>query len=273
MNDTVNPAAPTMLAMVRGLAMTEMPAGLYIPPDALAVYLTAFEGPLDLLLYLIRRHHLDVLDIQMAELTRQYMEYVTAMRRHKLELAAEYMLMAVWLIEIKSRMLLPRTETEEETDQDNDPRADLVRRLLEYEQIRQAAQAIDDMPRCGRDYAVAYVDDEPEEMPLPGIRIEDLLRAWEELKTRIPVPAAHSLARKTLSVRSAMEQILHSLQGDLFIEFTTLIAPEQGLAHRVVKFLAVLELAREQKLEIMQNQPFAPIYMRLANGNTTDGRA
>ena len=264
MSDAAHAVARVPLALVRGLALTEIPAGLYIPPDALAVYLTAFEGPLDLLLYLIRRHHLDVLDIPMAELTRQYMEYVAVMRRHKLELAAEYMLMAVWLIEIKSRMLLPRTASVEETEDDNDPRADLVRRLLEYEQIRQAAQTLDDMPRCGRDYTVVCIVDEPVEKRLPMLCAEDLLRAWEEMKTRIPVDAPHPLARKTLSVRAAMEQILRSLQGDLFIEFGTLIMPEHGLAHRVVKFLALLELAREQKLEIMQNQPFSPIYLRLA---------
>ncbi len=267
MNDAVYPAISPALAKVRGQALTELPAGLYIPPDALAVYLSAFEGPLDLLLYLIRRHHLDVLDIPMAELTRQYMEYVAVMLRQKLELAAEYMLMAVWLMEIKSRMLLPPTPEVEEAEEDSDPRADLVRRLLEYEQIRQAAQTLDGLPRCGRDYAVACAIQETEKKLLPRLCVEDLLNAWEVMQARIPVRQPHIPARKTLSVRAAMEQILRSLQGDFFIEFDSLMMPEHGLPHRVVKFLALLELAREQKLEIMQNQPFSPIYLRLSDRN------
>ncbi|MHB1677518.1 MAG: segregation and condensation protein A [Sulfuriferula sp.] len=258
---------PDALALVNGKAYTEIPAGLYIPPDALAVYLAAFEGPLDLLLYLIRRHHLDVLDIPMAELTLQYMEYVTAMRSQKLELAAEYMLMAVWLIEIKSRMLLPRPVLADEPEEDNDPRADLVRRLLEYEQMRLAARILDDLPRLGRDYAAVHVYNESAEKRLPYLCAEDLQQAWAEMMARAPTHTHHAGARRELSVRAAMEQILRSLQGDLFVEFSVLFMSEPGLSHRVVKFLALLELAREQRLEILQNQAFSPIYMRLSQGS------
>ena len=267
MNVATTPALAPPLAIVNGQALTEIPAGLYIPPDALAIYLASFEGPLDLLLYLIRRHHLDVLDIPMAELTRQYMAFVIVMRRQQLELAAEYMLMAVWLMEIKSRMLLPRTATAEPLEADNDPRADLVRRLLAYEQMRQAAQALDELPRAGRDYTVARLIALPVEKSLPVIGVDDLLRTWEEMKIRHPVGVYPATARKTLSVRTAMDQILFGLQGDLFVEFGSLFLPEQGLAHRVVKFLALLELAREQRLEIVQNQPFSPIWLRLVIGS------
>ncbi len=261
---------PNPLAVVNGQALMEMPPGLYIPPDALAVYLTAFEGPLDLLLYLIRRHHLDVLDIPMAELTRQYMEYVTLMRRQKLEMAAEYMLMAVWLIEIKSRMLLPRVASADEADEDGDPRASLVRRLLDYEQMRLAAQKLDDLPRSGRDFVVAWIAGEPAEKMLPGLTTADLQLAWRELASRVVPPSRHAVARRELSVRAAMEQILQSLQGDLFVEFDALFVAEQGLSHRVVRLLAILELAREQRLELVQNQVFSPIYIRLAQAAVPD---
>lgn len=259
-------AMPCVLAVVNGETLTELPVDLYIPPDALAVYLDAFEGPLDLLLYLIRRHHLDVLDIPMAELTVQYMQYVTLMRSQQLELAAEYMLMAVWLIEIKSRMLLPRPILADAVDENHDPRASLVRRLLEYEQIRLVAQTLEDLPRLGRDFVAALVGSGPLEKRLAQVEGDDLQQAWLILIARMGTRRHHAVGRRELSVREAMGKILDSLQGDLFIEFSMLFAPAAGLSQWVVKFLAILELAREKRLEIIQNEAFAPIYMRLSQG-------
>lgn len=254
-----------VLARVHGLPLIELPRDLYIPPEALAVYLGAFEGPLDLLLYLIRRHSLDVLDIPMASLTAQYMEYVGLMRKQQLELAAEYLLMAALLIEIKSRMLLPRPVLTDETGEGSDPRAELVRRLLEYEQMKCAAEQLDDLPRLGRDYWAASVWSEQAEKCLPHISTEDLHQAWLGLLARAGTRRNHNVGRQTLSVREAMGQILSALQGDLFMEFTTLFEPALGVPHLVVKFLAILELARERRVDITQNQDFAPIYIRLAH--------
>jgi len=256
-----------VLALVNGEPLTELPQDLYIPPEALAVYLGAFEGPLDLLLYLIRRHSLDVLDIPMARLTAQYMEYVTMMRKQQLELAAEYLLMAALLIEIKSRMLLPRPVLADENDEGTDPRAELVRRLLEYEQMKLAAELLDELPRVDRDFFAVSVWQEQAERLLPQISTEDLREAWLGLLARAGTRRNHTVGRQELSVREAMGQILNALQGDLFMEFTTLFEVELGVSHLVVKFLAMLELARERRVEITQNQNFAPIYVRLAHAD------
>lgn len=256
--------AVDVLAVVNGERLTVLPEDLYIPPEALAVYLGAFEGPLDLLLYLIRKHHLDVLDIPMAKLTAQYMEYVNLMRKSQLELAAEYLLMAALLIEIKSRMLLPRPAAISDEDADLDPRAALVRRLLEYEQMTLAAQQLDALPRVGRDFVTAHSWHEPAARLLPQVHSDDLCDAWLGLVARAGTRRHHQVTQQVLSVREAMGQILNSLQGDLFMEFTRLFEPELGVSHVVVKFLAMLELAREHRVEITQNMAFAPIYVRLA---------
>ncbi len=251
------------VARIRGEPMTELPADLYIPPEALSVFLEAFEGPMDLLLYLIRRHSLDVLDIPMAELTRQYMEYVEMMRTQQLELAAEYLLMAALLIEIKSRMLLPRPRRDDEAEPE-DPRAELVRRLLEYEQMRKAAMALGDTPVAGRDFSLVevYVEQALAER-LPGIAVGDLSEAWRSILDRAKMTRHHKITREQLSVRSHMSRILRTLSGGAFTEFSQLFEPEQGVPVLVVSFLALLELARESLIEITQQSAFEPIYVRL----------
>lgn len=255
------------LARVNGEPFTDLPQDLYIPPDALAVYLDAFEGPLDLLLYLIRRHNLDVLDIPMAAITRQYMDYVELMRANRLELAAEYLLMAALLIEIKSRMLLPRHIQQDETGETEDPRAELVRRLLEYEQMKIAAQSVDSLPREGRDYQVVAVWTQAAARLLPHVESADLRAAWLGLVVRAGTHRHHKVGRQELSVREAMGQILDALQDGDFLDFAALFDPAKGIPHLVVTFLAILELARERMIEISQNQAFAPIYLRLAHAD------
>lgn len=252
------------VARIRGEPMTELPADLYIPPDALAIILEQFEGPLDLLLYLIRRHSLDILDIPMAELTRQYMTYVEAMRTTQLELAAEYLLMAAVLIEIKSRMLLPRPPKQSD-DEPEDPRAELVRRLLEYEQMKAAAQEIDKLPQAGRDYALVDVlIDKDIGQRQPNVRMADLADAWRILLARAKASKHHRVSREQLSVRAHMSRILRSLQGRSFTEFSELFDPSQGVAVLVVSFLAILEMARESLIELTQSGAFEPIYVKLA---------
>lgn len=255
------------IAKIRGEPMTEMPADLYIPPEALSVFLEAFEGPLDLLLYLIRRHSLDILDIPMADLTRQYMEYVEMMRTTQLELAAEYLLMAALLIEIKSRMLLPRPKQDEaEAD---DPRAELVRRLLEYERLKQAARALGEMPVVGRDFSVAAVYIEQVAERLPDVRVADLSEAWRSILTRAKMTKHHRITREELSVRAHMSRILKMLAPGTFVEFAQLFEPERGAPILVVSFLACLELARESLIEISQQSPFDPIYVKLKSERTS----
>jgi segregation and condensation protein A len=251
------------LAKIRGEPMTEMPADLYIPPEALSVFLEAFEGPMDLLLYLIRRHSLDILDIPMAELTRQYMEYVEMMRTQQLELAAEYLLMAALLIEIKSRMLLPKPRREDQAEPE-DPRAELVRRLLEYERMKRAAMALGEVPVAGRDFSVVevYVEQALAER-LPGIAVADLSEAWRSILARAKMTRHHKITREQLSVRSHMSRILRTLSGGAFTEFSLLFEPGQGVPVLVVSFLALLELAREALIEITQQTAFEPIYVRL----------
>ena len=251
------------VARIRGEPMTQLPADLYIPPEALSVFLDTFEGPMDLLLYLIRRHSLDILDIPMAELTRQYMEYVDMMRTQQLELAAEYLLMAALLIEIKSRMLLPRPKREQEGEAE-DPRAELVRRLLEYEQMKKAAMLLGETPVAGRDFSVVevYVEQALAER-LPGIAVADLSEAWRSILARAKMTKHHKITREQLSVRAHMSRILRTLSGGAFTEFSQLFQPDLGVPVLVVSFLALLELSRESLIEITQQAAFEPIYVRL----------
>jgi segregation and condensation protein A len=251
------------VARLYGEPLTELPKDLYIPPEALEVFLEAFEGPLDLLLYLIRRQNLDVLNIPMAEVTRQYMAYVELMRAKQLELAAEYLVMAAMLIEIKSRMLLPRRSLGAE--EENDPRAELVRRLLEYEQIKLAARNLDELPLAGRDFALVQVWLEQAAVKrLPEVSLDDLREAWLAVVRRAGVTRHHKVSREELSVREHMSRILRLLVGDAFIEFSALFESARGVAELIVSFLAILELTREKLVEITQQAPFAPIYVKLS---------
>ncbi|HEU4644041.1 MAG TPA: ScpA family protein, partial [Burkholderiales bacterium] len=250
-----------------GEPLIEIPADLYIPPDALEVILEAFEGPLDLLLYLIRKENLDILDIAMAPLTRQYLEYVEAMRATNLELAGDYLVMAATLMDIKSRLLLPRSPAAQQTEED--PRAELVRRLIEYERIKQAAQALDQMPQVGRDVlAVSVWVERIVEQRLPEVRSQDLAEAWRTLLHRARLSAHHRVSREELSVREHMSGILRRLQERRVLEFGELFDPARGVAVLVVTLLAVLELARESLLELTQSESFAPIYVKLAHAES-----
>ncbi len=257
------------IAKIRGEPFTEMPPDLYIPPEALSVFLEAFEGPLDLLLYLIRRHSLDILDIPMADLTRQYMDYVEMMRTTQLELAAEYLLMAALLIEIKSRMLLPRPRRDDEQEPD-DPRAELVRRLLEYERMKKAAYALGEMPVAGRDFSVVevYIEQAMAER-MPDLHVADLSEAWRSILTRAKMTRHHRITREQLSVRAHMSRIIRALAPGQFVEFSQLFEPERGVPLLVVSFLALLELARESLIEITQQTPFDPIYVKLKSERPT----
>jgi segregation and condensation protein A len=255
------------IAKLYGQPVIEIPADLFIPPDALRIILEAFEGPLDLLLYLIRKHNLDVLDIPMAQLTAQYMEYVEIMRAHQLELSAEYLLMAALLIEIKSRMLLPRPRVE--SQEEVDPRAELVRRLLEYEQMKKAARKIEELPQLNRDYQSVCVWIEKEVIArLPDVNPEDLRNAWLNIVARAKAQRHHKVTREQLSVRERMSTVLRSLRGHGFLEFTQLFDPAHGIADLVLTFLAILELAREGLAMLTQHAGFAPIYVRAQDGST-----
>lgn len=248
-------------AKIKGELLSGLPHDLYIPPDALEVYLEAFEGPLDLLLYLIRKHNLDILDIPMAELTKQYMGYVEKMKVIKLELAADYLLMTAMLIEIKSRMLLPKpTEIAEE----DDPRAELVRRLMEYEAIKLAAQRLDAMPQVGVDISVAaaYYQHISEIKP-PEVSLDELVEAWRNVLKRAKLNSHHKIGKAELSVREHMSQILRRLKADGMVEFSQLFdMASDGLAKLVVNFLAILELAKEGLIRMTQQQAFSPIYLQ-----------
>ncbi|HKW80755.1 MAG TPA: ScpA family protein [Casimicrobiaceae bacterium] len=254
-------AAGAPVAKVYGQPLLALPQDLYIPPEALEIFLESFEGPLDLLLYLIRKQNIDVLDIPMAELTRQYLVYVEMMRRTQLELAAEYLLMAAVLIEIKSRLLLPKPP--QQGDEPADPRAELVRRLLEYERMKAAARALDALPLVERDYALARVwFDRVAPARLPDVRADDLRAAWAGLLARARINRHHTVTREQLSVRSQMSRLLKLLEPGRFIEFTTLFEARAGIAQLVVTFLAILELARESLLDLAQAEPYAPIYVQ-----------
>lgn len=255
------------VARIKGELLTELPTDLFIPPDALSVVLEAFEGPLDLLLYLIRKHSLDILDIPMAELTRQYMAYVEAMHTTQLELAGEYLLMAALLIEIKSRMLLPRPPREDQQEAE-DPRTELVRRLIEYEQIKAAAHELGRMPQSERDFSLVKVLIEQSLVKrVPTVLIADLSEAWRMILARAKVTQKHQVTREELSVRSHMSRIMRRLADGAYIEFGQLFESEEGIAIMVVSFLALLELARESLIELSQSGAFEPIYIRLASGN------
>jgi segregation and condensation protein A len=254
------------VARIYGEPLAEIPADLYIPPDALEVMLEAFEGPLDLLLYLIRKENLDILDIPMAALTRQYLEYVEMMRSRNLELAAEYLVMAAMLMEIKSRMLLPRPAASEVEE---DPRAELVRRLLEYEKMKNAALKLDELPQAGRDLMVISVHLGRSAVErLPAVHARDLAEAWRSLLYRARLAAHHRVSREELSVREHMSQILRRLRERRVLEFTELFDPARGVAVLVVTFLALLELARESLVDISQAECFAPIYVRIAHAQS-----
>ncbi|MEO5765068.1 MAG: ScpA family protein [Casimicrobiaceae bacterium] len=264
MLDLAHPStAPRPFARVNGEAMNEAPRDLYIPPEALEVFLETFEGPLDLLLYLIRRDNINVLDIPMAELTRQYLGYVEMMRRTQLELAAEYLLMAAVLIEIKSRLLLPRPPAPPGVDVE-DPRAELVRRLLEYEQMKQAARDIDALPLAEREFMTARVwFEHVASVRLPDVSPEDLRAAWISLVHRAKVNRHHLVTREQLSVRWEMSRLLRVLRPAHYVEFTGLFAEHVDVPHLVVTFLAILELSREQLIDVAQAEPYAPIHVQL----------
>lgn len=262
--DLEHPAIePRPLARVYGEPFTELPQDLYIPPEALEVFLETFEGPLDLLLYLIRRQNINVLDIPMAELTRQYLGYVEMMRRTQLELAAEYLLMAAVLIEIKSRLLLPRPPPAPGAEAE-DPRAELVRRLLEYEKMKQAARDLDALPLAERDFMTVRIwFDRVAGERLPDVAAEDLRVAWAGLIARARANRHHLVTREQLSVRSEMSRLLKLLQPSRYLEFTSLFAAHADVAHLVVTFLAMLELTRERLIGVTQAEPYAPIYAQL----------
>jgi segregation and condensation protein A len=258
-------AVPDIAATARlyGEPLLRMPTDLYIPPDALEIFLDAFEGPLDLLLYLIRKQNFNILDIPMAQVTLQYLKYVDQIRLHNLELAAEYLLMAAMLIEIKSRMLLPQRKNDDE--EAGDPRAELVRRLLEYEQIKVAAHDLNAMPQLDRDFVRPQLFIEQSNVPnWPEVDAGDLQRAWLDVLKRATLTQHHKISRAELSVREHMTAILRQLQSSRFVEFTDLFQGQGGVPIVVVHFVAMLELAKETLIEITQAEPFAPIYVRLA---------
>ena len=252
------------VARLYGEPLFALPTDLYIPPDALEVFLEAFEGPLDLLLYLIRRQNFNILDIPLAEVTRQYLRYVDEIRTHNLELAAEYLLMAAMLIEIKSRMLLPARKRDDGREPE-DPRAELVRRLLEYEQMKLAALRLDAQPVLGRDFLRAQVTTAQAIEPrFPDVAALDLRDAWRDILARARLVQHHHIGRQQLSVREHMSQVLRRLQGRRFALFEDLFEPTRGVAVVVVTFIALLELSREALVEVTQAEAFAPIYVRLA---------
>jgi len=252
------------VARLYGEPLFALPQDLYIPPDALEVFLEAFEGPLDLLLYLIRKQNFNILDIPMAAVTRQYLVYVDEIRTRNLELAAEYLLMAAMLIEIKSRMLLPPRKTAD-GEEAEDPRAELVRRLLEYEQIKLAAASLNNLPQYGRDFLKAQVYIEQSLQPrFPDVHVVDLQEAWADILKRAKLVQHHKISREELSVREHMSIVLRQLQGQKFVEFENLFDPSKGVPVLVVTFIALLELAKECLIDITQAEAFAPIYVRLA---------
>ena len=263
------------VARLYGEPLFDVPRDLYIPPDALEIFLEAFEGPLDLLLYLIRKQNFNILDIPMAALTRQYLDYVEEIRSRNLELAAEYLLMAAMLIEIKSRMLLPPKKTADGQEPE-DPRAELVRRLREYEQIKLAAQHLQQLPQLGRDFFHPQVFvDQSVPVHLPNVSLQDLQQAWAEILQRARLVQHHKIQREQLSVREYMGQVLRFLQGRRSLvrgrerlAFEELFAPDKGTAVMVVTFIALLELAKESLIDITQAEAYAPIYVRLAYSQT-----
>lgn len=249
-------------AVVQGKELTILPKDLYIPPDALEVILEAFEGPLDLLLYLIRRQNLDILDIDVAEITKQYMGYIELMASIQLELAAEYLVMAAMLAEIKSRMLLPRQQSEDEDEED--PRAELIKRLQEYERFKQAAEDIDELPRMGRDIhrATADAPDRDQQRPHPDVDIRELVTALADVLKRSEMFESHQVEMEKLSTRERMSQVMENLRDNQFVPFVALFTLEEGRLGVVVTFLAVMELIKESLVEIVQSENFGPIHVK-----------
>nr|WP_285764298.1 ScpA family protein [Microbulbifer sp. NKW57] len=266
-SETHGPAQGEMpFAVVAGEAVTELPKDLYIPPDALEVILEAFEGPLDLLLYLIRRQNIDILEINVAAITEQYMTYVEAMSAIRFELAAEYLVMAAMLAEIKSRMLLPRPPAAEE-EEGEDPRAALIRRLQEYERFKTAAEDIDEMPRVGRDIhqASAQAPDRNATRPDPDVDLREVLLALSEVLRRADMFESHQVEKEKLSTRERMTQVLDRIRHGQFTPFVSLFTPEEGRLGVVVTFLAVMELVKESLVELVQNEAFGPIHVRVVS--------
>ncbi|MDH5517213.1 MAG: segregation/condensation protein A [Gammaproteobacteria bacterium] len=248
-------------ALVQGEPLTVLPKDLYIPPDALEIFLEAFEGPLDLLLYLIKRQNMDVLTVSISEITEQYMQYIHLMTEIRLELAAEYLVMAAMLAEIKSRMLLPRVE---ETEDEEDPRAELVRRLQEYERFRSAAENIDKLPRMERDTFEINIElpDLKQDKPLPDIDLRELLLAFQDVLKRAEISSHHHISREPISVRERMTIVLSKLSSSEFIAYTSLFNVQEGRRGLVVTFLAILELVKEQLIDMVQAEPYAPIHVK-----------
>ncbi len=259
------------IALVLGEKVTELPRDLYIPPDALRVFLEAFEGPLDLLLYMIRRQNLDILNIPIAEITRQYMEYIDLMQEMKLELAGEYLVMAAMLAEIKSRMLLPRPPSDDENE--DDPRAELIRRLQEYERYKQAGEDIDSLHRVGRDLFVgtAEITERRALKALPEVTLKEVLLAFKEVLQRADMFSHHHIQREALSVRERMSNVLATLRVDQFTDFTALFTPEEGRLGVVVTLLAVLELIKGSLIELIQTEAYGPIHVKVRGAAHGDG--
>ncbi|WP_203140845.1 segregation and condensation protein A [Marinobacter mangrovi] len=265
-SDTDTPDVASV-ARVAGQPVKDLPQDLYIPPDALAVFLEAFEGPLDLLLYLIRRQNMDILDIDVSEITRQYMDYINAIEAMRFELAAEYLVMAATLAEIKSRMLLPRQESEDE--EDLDPRAELIRRLQQYERFKKAAEDLDELPRMERDtYATsAPLPRLPQSQVHPDVELKDMLLALRDVIRRADLFTSHHVEREKLSTRERMSHILSCLSGDRFVRFESLFTIEEGRLGVVVTFLATLELVKEQLIEVVQGEVLGSIHVRARAAN------
>jgi segregation and condensation protein A len=261
----IHPQEELPLAIVKGKALDKLPQDLYIPPEALEVFLEAFEGPLDLLLYLIRKDNLDITDIPVAEITRQYIEYIELMQEMQLELAGEYLVMSAMLAEIKSRMLLPRPAGDEEDE--DDPRAELIRRLQEYERYKQAAEDIDALPRLGRDVfqASALAPEQKVVRLPPEVELKDLIAAFQEVMQRASMYAHHHVQMEALSVRERMSIVLSKVSTTQFTSFSELFTPEEGRMGVVVTFLAILELVKESLLELTQAEAFAPVHVRAAS--------
>ncbi|MEW5756700.1 MAG: ScpA family protein [Pseudomonadota bacterium] len=252
-------------AMIHGKQIIELPKDLYIPPDALEIFLEAFEGPLDLLLYLIRKQNLDVLDIPIAEITRQYMEYVEVMKALNLELAADYLVMAAMLAEIKSRMLLPRPKSDE-NEEEEDPRAELIRRLQEYERYKKAAEDIDSLPRLERENFLAKVQapEKRQQKLHPDVDMKEIILAFKDVMRRAELFTSHHVQREALSVRERMSQILDRLRSEAFVDFVNLFTYDEGRRGVVVALLAILELRKEALIELIQTEPYGPIHVKAA---------
>lgn len=258
-------------AKIYGEPLVTMPSDLYIPPDALEIFLESFEGPLDLLLYLVRKANVNILDIPMVPLTAQYLEYVELMRATNLELASEYLLMAAMLLDIKSRMLLPKPPSEKGDDEGLDPRAELVRRLMEYERIKQSARNLELLPRVEREYEWTAVHlAQVATQRLPDVSLSDLQHVWLSLIQRARLTRHHRIQREELSVREYMTEILRRLQGRQNVEFTTLFDLTHGIASLIVGFLAILELVKERMVRIVQNEPMSSIYVRLPDADSAE---